>query len=126
MESTPADFKEAFDVNCLGVYLASRCFLPLLMGSEGGARTVVGICSADMHSAGTKWSTAYCVSKMASARLIEYLDVQHPELCTAAIQPGSVKTEMAKLAPKEIYDSMGILHPSPLHLWFPPASLFGR
>lgn len=108
VESTPANFKEAFDANCLGVYLASKSFRSLLMGSDGGAKTIVEICSADMHNRGTNGSTAYSISKMAAARLIEYLDVQQPNLITAAVQPGSVKTEMAKLAPKEIYDSMGL------------------
>lgn len=59
-----------------------------------------------MHADGTTGhSTAYCISKMAQCRYVEFLAAQHPTLFTAAIQPGSVQTEMAKIGPKEIYDS---------------------
>jgi len=106
VESTASDFSRAFDVNCKGMYLASTKLLPLLLASENGAQSIIAICSSDMHADGTTGhSTAYCISQMAQCRYVEFLAAQHPTLFTAAIQPGSVQTEMAKVAPKQMYDS---------------------
>ena len=51
--STPANFSHAFDISHNGARLASRCFILLLMSSEVRGRSIVSICSADVHSRGT-------------------------------------------------------------------------
>jgi NAD(P)-dependent dehydrogenase (short-subunit alcohol dehydrogenase family) len=38
--------------------------------------------------------SAYSMSKMASARLSEYIALEHPNICAVALQPGVVKTDM--------------------------------
>ena len=103
-EPTPEELSLSFDVNVKSVYLPTKHFMPLLRSSPGGANAVVSICSMGMHSLGGGANLGYCISKMAQARFIERLAVKYSDIIAVAIHPGAVKTEMAKIAPKAIYD----------------------
>ncbi|KAI0179445.1 hypothetical protein GGR52DRAFT_307212 [Hypoxylon sp. FL1284] len=105
-ESTPHDFATALDVNCKGLYLAAHYMLPLLKcGPRPGRGSVLSICSIGMHSTGGPGAnTAYGISKLAQYRFIEMLAATEPDIFTAAIHPGNVKTEMGKVIPKGMYD----------------------
>ncbi|KAI1776680.1 hypothetical protein F4818DRAFT_440079 [Hypoxylon cercidicola] len=104
--STPHDFSTAMDVNCKGLYLAAHFMLPLLKRSpRAGGGAVISICSIGMHSTGGPGAnTAYGISKLVQCRFIEMLAATEPEIFTAAVHPGNVKTEMGKVTPKYIYD----------------------
>lgn len=93
----PQDFKDVFDVNVQGTYLIAHHFLPLLRDS-GGAKTFIVVNSfAALITSGHIANTAYCVSKLAQARLVEYMAEQYGEegLLAIAVHPGAVLTEMA-------------------------------
>lgn len=131
VDPSPEEWERAFDVNCMGVWLAARVFCPLLMASEGGARAVVQVCSADMHECwsggvGGGKSTAYCISKMAGARVVEFLAGRWEGLVAVAVQPGAVRTEMARgLAPREVFECKGLFCLfSFFFVFFPPPSVF--
>jgi NAD(P)-dependent dehydrogenase (short-subunit alcohol dehydrogenase family) len=93
----PQDFKDVFDVNVQGTYLVAHHFVPLLRESDG-AKTFIAVNSfAALITSGHIANTAYCVSKLAQARLVEYIAEQYGKegVLTIAVHPGSVLTEMA-------------------------------
>lgn len=97
-EGDPQDFKDVFDVNVNGTYLVAHHFLPLLRES-GGAQTFIVVNSfAALVTSGHIANTAYCVSKLAQARLVEYIAEQYGKegLLAIAVHPGAVLTEMAE------------------------------
>lgn len=106
--STPHDFSTAMDVNCKGLYLSAHFMLPLLKrGPRANGGTVISICSVGMHSKGGPGAnTAYGISKLAQCRFIEMLAATEPDIFTAAIHPGNVKTGMGQVIPKEMFDGM--------------------
>ncbi|KAJ4366961.1 hypothetical protein N0V83_007491 [Neocucurbitaria cava] len=107
-EGNPQDFQDVFDVNVQGTYLVAHYFIPLLRDHPGGssaARTFIVVnsfaaCIINGHIA----NTAYCVSKFAQARLVEFLAEQYgggdgeqeqEGVLAIAVHPGAVNTEMA-------------------------------
>ncbi|OTB04121.1 hypothetical protein M426DRAFT_59272 [Hypoxylon sp. CI-4A] len=105
--STPHDFKTAMDVNCTGLYLATHFMLPLLKKGPNGPGAVVSINSIGMHATGGPGtSTAYGIGKLAQYRFIEMLSATEPDIFTAAVHPGNVKTHMGKDIPKQLFDSL--------------------
>jgi NAD(P)-dependent dehydrogenase (short-subunit alcohol dehydrogenase family) len=111
--SGPAeDWKRVFDVNVFGVYFVTRNLLPLLLKSEKGLKTVIGVTSMSSHWAGH--SIAMGMSKLALNRFIEFLGAQYGEqgLGSFALHPGGVKTRMSQedgKVPKELQGSECIL-----------------
>lgn len=104
-EGDPRDFHAVFDVNVQGTYLAAHYFLPLLRESSGGGdknsavgKTFIAISSfaACMIEGGLN-KVAYCVSKLAQARLVEYIAAQYRDagVLAVAVHPGSVLTELS-------------------------------
>jgi NAD(P)-dependent dehydrogenase (short-subunit alcohol dehydrogenase family) len=96
-EGNPQDFQDVFDVNLQGTYLVAHHFIPLLKDSDG-AKTFIAVgsfvaCITNGHIA----NTAYCVSKFAQARLVEFLSEQYGAdgVLAVAVHPGAVNTEMA-------------------------------
>ncbi|CAO2649419.1 Nn.00g068040.m01.CDS01 [Neocucurbitaria sp. VM-36] len=98
-QGDPADFKDVFDVNVQGTYLIAHHFIPVLKDSPGGAKTFIAIgsfaaCIINGHIA----NTAYCISKFAQARLVEFVAEQYggeDGVFAIAVHPGAVNTEMA-------------------------------
>jgi len=96
-EGEAQDFKDVFDVNVQGTYLVARHFVPLLKESDG-AKTFIAVNSfASLITSGHIANTAYCISKFAQARLVEYLSEQYGQdgVLAIAVHPGAVNTEMA-------------------------------
>lgn len=96
-DGNPQDFQDVFDVNVQGTYLVARYFIPLLKESNG-AKTFIAVgsfaaCIINGHIA----NTAYCISKFAQARLVEFLAEQYGAegVLAVAVHPGAVNTEMA-------------------------------
>jgi NAD(P)-dependent dehydrogenase (short-subunit alcohol dehydrogenase family) len=98
-EGNPQDFQDVFHVNVQGTYLVAHHFIPLLKDSDG-AKTFIAVgsfvaCITNGHIA----NTAYCVSKFAQARLIEFLSEQYGAdgVLAVAVHPGAVNTELSAL-----------------------------
>ncbi|KAF2111161.1 hypothetical protein BDV96DRAFT_472314, partial [Lophiotrema nucula] len=94
-EGDPENFRRTLDVNVFGVYLITRALLPLLLGTEGGAKTVVGITSMSSHFA--SYSISMALSKLALNRFIEFLDREYGSqgLVSHALHPGGVPTKLS-------------------------------
>ena len=96
-EGNPQDFQDVFNVNVQGTYLIAHHFIPLLKESNG-AKMFIAVssftaCIINGHIA----NTAYCISKFAQARLVEFLSEQcgTDGILAVAVHPGAVNTEMA-------------------------------
>ncbi|KAF2489336.1 NAD(P)-binding protein [Lophium mytilinum] len=117
-EGNPEDFKKTFDVNIYGVYLVTRTLLPVLFGSEGGAKTVVGISSMSSHFA--SYSISYGMSKLALNRFIEFLSKEYEKegLMAHALHPGGVRTKMStsEAVPTDLQKFLQ--HDASLSAWF--------
>jgi NAD(P)-dependent dehydrogenase (short-subunit alcohol dehydrogenase family) len=96
-EGNPHDFQDVFDVNVQGTYLVAHFFIPLLLSSNGAKMFFVVGSFAACITSGHIANTAYCVSKFAQTRLIEFLGEQYGAegLLSVAVHPGAVLTEMA-------------------------------
>jgi NAD(P)-dependent dehydrogenase (short-subunit alcohol dehydrogenase family) len=94
----PQDFDRLLDVNVRAVYLVTRAFLPLLLGSQqnpednGATGAIVNIASVS-GLVGIKQRFAYCTSKGAVIAMTRQLAVDYPKtLRVNAICPGTVET----------------------------------
>lgn len=107
-EGPADDWKRVFDVNVFGVYLVTRNLLPLMLASEKGLKTVLGITSMSAHWAG--YSIAMGMSKLALNRFMEFLAGQYAAqgLMAYSVFPGGVPTKMSQdpdKVPKELQHS---------------------
>jgi NAD(P)-dependent dehydrogenase (short-subunit alcohol dehydrogenase family) len=96
-EGAPGDFADVLAVNVQATYLVAHYFVPVLLDA-GGARALVVVNSlASCITAGPIANTAYCVSKFAQARLVEFVAEQYRAqgVVAVAVHPGAVLTEMA-------------------------------
>jgi len=100
-ESDPSEWWRTWEVNVKGTYLISRAFIPLLLKTESGLKTIVSISSMG-GVATVPTASAYQASKSAQIRLTNYLCIEHKEdgLLAYSIHPGGVKTELAKSMPE--------------------------
>jgi NAD(P)-dependent dehydrogenase (short-subunit alcohol dehydrogenase family) len=106
-DGEPGDFADVFDVNVQGTYLAARHLVPVLKDA-GGARAFVVVGSwASCITKGHIANTAYCVSKFAQARLVEFVAEQYRDegVVAFAVHPGAVNTEMADKTTPESFRS---------------------
>jgi NAD(P)-dependent dehydrogenase (short-subunit alcohol dehydrogenase family) len=96
-EGESADFADVLAVNVQATYLVAHYFVPVLLDA-GGARALVVVNSlASCITTGPIANTAYCVSKFAQARLVEFVAEQYRAqgVVAVAVHPGAVLTEMA-------------------------------
>ena len=97
-EGEPGDFADVVGVNVQGTYLAAHFFVPVLLAADGGARAFVVVGSlASCITTGDIANTAYCVSKFAQARLVEFVAAQYRAqgVVAHAVHPGAVLTDLA-------------------------------
>lgn len=108
-DSDEESWWRTFEVNVKGVYLTSKFFLPLLLSSDGGMKTLVNINSVASHNL-RPMASAYGTSKSAVLRLTEFLLVEAAEkgLLAYSMHPGGILTELAeKGMPKETLAALG-------------------
>ncbi|MCJ1390960.1 hypothetical protein MMC18_003821 [Xylographa bjoerkii] len=104
MSHSPKDFQLVTDINVVGTFTVSHYFLPLLLSSEGGAKTIVNITSIASHM--SRGASAYAMSKISVNKFTEFLEGQYGKegLLAYAVHPGGVVTETGadKPLPKEL------------------------
>ncbi|EMD67638.1 hypothetical protein COCSADRAFT_188322 [Bipolaris sorokiniana ND90Pr] len=100
----PQDFSNVLDAIVKGTYHVAQYFIPLLKANEGGKKMfiAVGLIAACITE-GPFASTAYCLAKLAQARLVEFLAEQYKGegVLAVAVHPGAVNTKMASVATPE-------------------------
>ena len=93
VDSDPAVWGDAIDINCKGVYHGMRAAIPIMLKQGNG--TIVNMSSGAANSALIGWSH-YCASKAAAKKLTE---TAHKELVgknirVVGLSPGTVATNM--------------------------------
>ena len=105
-ETDPTTFFNATNVNYLGTFYCAKYLTPLLLATEGGAKTLLIVSSlAAALVRGPIANSQYCVSKTAQLKLVEHIHEQYHQegLATYAVHPGSVLSEMAGETTPEVF-----------------------
>lgn len=86
-------FQKTMEVNFIGKVAIIQALLPLLLKSEGGAKTIVKVTSAMSHFA-SMGAVGYNISELATNRLTEAVAESYGEegLLAYAVHPGIVAT----------------------------------
>ena len=95
------DWWTGFTANVLSVHLIAKHFFPLARTgtSSNSPPTFMAISSAAMHAGpgmAAGKSATYGASKLAAAKLVEILAVEHPEIRSFNVHPGFQDTAMSQ------------------------------
>ncbi|KAI0880212.1 oxidoreductase-like protein [Annulohypoxylon maeteangense] len=96
-ESDADSWWRTMEVNLKGVYLMSKHFVPLLLSTPDGLRTMINVNSVAAHNL-RPMASAYGTSKLAVLRFTEFLMVEAGSkgLLAYSVHPGAILTELAK------------------------------
>lgn len=96
-DSDPDDWWRTWEINIRGPYLVTRAFLPLMLATPGGLKTVVSLSSLGAHTLAAG-GTAYNSSKLALLRFSEILNVDYGAqgLLAFCVNPGGIETDMSR------------------------------
>ncbi|KAM0704517.1 hypothetical protein Q7P35_008751 [Cladosporium inversicolor] len=103
IDTDPATFQQAIDVNYTGLFLSAKFLLPLLLGTQGGAKNFITVSSfAALIIRGPFVNAQYCVSKLAQLKLMEHIHEQYHDegLLSWSVHPGSVDSELTAVTPE--------------------------
>lgn len=100
MEEDAGDWWRTWEVNVKGPFLLTRAFLPLLLSSAEGLKTIINVSSIGAHTRGS--GSGYTLSKLALLGFGETIANEHGEagIVCFGIHPGAVPTELAGNLPK--------------------------
>ncbi|PQE21494.1 short chain dehydrogenase protein [Rutstroemia sp. NJR-2017a BBW] len=86
------EWSKGFEINVKGTFLVSRAFLPTADSSQA---TFLGITSdvSLMPAAYLPGLSSYVSSKLAQAKLYEFLAAENPNIFVATIHPGMIETD---------------------------------
>ena len=89
------DWKTNFEVNLHGPFLVLKNFLPLLLETEGGDKTMITVSSVGAHCT-TPGLNGYQTSKLAVLRLTEFAVAEYGDqgLLAYCIHPGNIPTTL--------------------------------
>lgn len=100
-ESNPIEWWKTMEVNIKGPYLMSRAFIPLMLESAHGSKTILNLSSIGANAV-RAGASSYQISKLAMIRMSEFINAEYAEkgLFSFSIHPGGVPTELAKRMPE--------------------------
>ncbi|KAI0027546.1 NAD-P-binding protein [Vararia minispora EC-137] len=87
-EVDPLAWWSLFEVNVLGVYNFVRYAMAHLQKTNG----YIIATSSGMAQLRYPGMSSYAISKMAVNRLVEFIDLEYPEVKTFALHPGTIRT----------------------------------
>ncbi|THY93250.1 NAD-P-binding protein [Aureobasidium pullulans] len=101
-ESDPDEWWKTQEVNIKGPYLVARAFIPVLLDTKDGDKTIINTSSIGAHVI-MPGASSYQSTKLSLLRLGEFIQAEYADqgiLCYG-IHPGGVMTELASRMPKE-------------------------
>jgi NAD(P)-dependent dehydrogenase (short-subunit alcohol dehydrogenase family) len=103
-DSDPDEWWKTWTTNVRGPYLVTRSFLPILLSSPSGDKTIIHISSIGAHGK-RPGASAYQTGKFAIARFVEFIMAEYGEKGVLAycLHPGGVMTELASKMPKHTH-----------------------
>jgi NAD(P)-dependent dehydrogenase (short-subunit alcohol dehydrogenase family) len=93
-DSDADEWLQGHEINVKGSFLVTRGFL---RGAASNA-VLINVSSAIAHVPAVPGHSAYSVSKLASTKFFEYVQLEHPEIRVINFHPGVIKTNMAQKA----------------------------
>ena len=96
------EWKQNFEVNLHGPWLVLKHFLPLLLETEGGDKTIASVASVGAVLV-TPGISGYQTSKLALLRLTEFAMAEHGHqgLLTYCVHPGNVRTGIVDITKEQ-------------------------
>lgn len=106
VESDPEDWWKSWEVNVKGVYYTTRAFLPLLLSTPAGLKTILNVSSIGAHPPHIPGGSAYQTAKLAVLRFGEFVMTEYGDqgVVCFGIHPGGVNTEVAQSLPKDMHE----------------------
>ena len=103
VDTDPEEWMSNFEINMKGPYLIMRAFIPLLLSTPNGLKTVATVSSVGAHCI-TPGMSGYQTSKLAVLRLTEFAQAEYRDqgLLTYCIHPGNIPTAMLGGEPEGI------------------------
>jgi NAD(P)-dependent dehydrogenase (short-subunit alcohol dehydrogenase family) len=100
-ETSSEDWYNGFEINVKGNFNLVRAFLPLAAKDA----VVLSTSTAVAHVPYVAGMSSYAASKLAAAKVYEYLHYEHPNLFVLNVHPGTIKTTMSDkaLAPGAVF-----------------------
>jgi len=104
-ESDPDAWWSVMGVNLRGPYLVCRAFLPLLLDSAAGLKTIANTSSVGAHII-TSGLSHYQTSKLALVRLSEFIAAEYADqgVISFSLHPGNVPTEILPGGPPKGFE----------------------
>lgn len=104
-ESNPENWSRVWDVNIKGVYNVTRAFLPLLLSTRDGLKTILNVSSIGAHLV-MPGASGYQTTKLALLRFSEFVMAEYGEqgILALNIHPGGVATELANGMPEAMHE----------------------
>jgi NAD(P)-dependent dehydrogenase (short-subunit alcohol dehydrogenase family) len=93
-DSSPQDWFAGFEINVKGTFNLLRAFLPLATEDA----VVLNTSTAVAHMSHVPAMSSYAASKLAAAKVYEYLHYEHPGLFVLSVHPGTIRTSMSDKA----------------------------
>lgn len=95
-EEDVSEWWRTWEVNIKGPFLLTRAFMPLLLSSASGLKTIINVSSIGAQFANSEGS-AYKLSKLALLRFGEMIAEEHAKegVVCYGIHPGAVPTDLA-------------------------------
>jgi NAD(P)-dependent dehydrogenase (short-subunit alcohol dehydrogenase family) len=105
-ESPLDDYWRGFEINIKGPIVTTQAFLKI---ARPGA-TLINVSSGAAHIPYIPNYSGYSAAKLASSKIMEYVQRENPELRVFNLQPGTVETNMAKKSDLSVdtYDEPGM------------------
>lgn len=112
IDTDPEEWMSNFEINMKGPYLIMRQFIPILLNSPGGSKTIVTVSSVGAHCV-TPGLSGYQTSKLAVLRLTEFAQSEYGDqgLLTYCIHPGNIPTSMLGGKPEGILEPIFVETP---------------
>ena len=94
-DSDPEEWWQIMDVNLRGPFLVAKYFVPLLLKSSDGVRTIVNVSSVGAHLTNAGRSS-YQTSKLSLIRLMEHVTNEYRDdgLVAFSVHPGNIPTDI--------------------------------
>lgn len=101
-DADPDEYWNVIETNTKGVFLAIHYFLKI--AARNAAVININSLLGHMYANSVLGTiSSYPVSKAATAKLCEYVQLEHPDLRVFNIQPGAIYTDLTAAFPKEIF-----------------------
>jgi NAD(P)-dependent dehydrogenase (short-subunit alcohol dehydrogenase family) len=107
LDSDPDSYWRAWEVNLGGTFNVARYFLPLLLGTKHGLKTMINVSSIGALTV-RKGASSYRTTKLALLRWTEFLNADYGEqgLVAYCVHPGAILTELGSGMPKETHANL--------------------